>query len=232
MPVSMSGTPSPPKKSPPTKKNAAYEEAIRGRRADQELKDKDYGLKPVGNMQDALKNAKADDVPELMEDNILHGYIMGHMGKQGYADWKEMRHDQKAASGENQSFAFQRSDTDGYKGNDDKHVEEIAPGVVGAHLSTQDSSGKGLAKPRGRDLTKVSSQELHAHQLEMQQKHLTRHANAHWTQFTKISERMKVEDMYKYPARDRRSQHMGKVHVAARAHAPYGLIRPRSDMHL
>ena len=57
--------------------------------------------------------------------------MMGHMGKAGYEEWREMRRDQQIDRGEidEDVSEYKRSDTDGYKVSQGKAVR-AAPAVV------------------------------------------------------------------------------------------------------
>jgi len=134
--------------------------------------------------------------------------MMGHMGKAGYEEWREMRRDQQIDRGEVDDDAsdYKRTDTDGYKGNDDN---------FGARYATSDptlaqmSDGKtktGTApKPRGRNLTECTKEERDAHIMEERRKHLERYTDAHWKQEAELTNAGKTEDIWRRKIRDARS---------------------------
>ena len=135
--------------------------------------------------------------PDNWDSEILHGFLMGHMGKQGYEDWQELKRLQQVDRGENKTWAYKRSDTDGFKGNDKNYTaQQDTPYGAGGTVATPVTSGGdptradgAVSRQRGRDLTQVSKGELLAHQEEEKQKHLSRFTNAHWMQSAELASR-------------------------------------------
>jgi hypothetical protein len=113
---------------------------------------------------------------------------MGHMGKQGYEDWKELKRLQQVDRGENKTWSYKRSDTDGFKGNDSNYTAQqdtpygaggtVAMAVMNGIGTDPTRAGAAKSLQRGRDLTQVSKSELMAHQEEEKQKHLSRYTNS------------------------------------------------------
>ena len=161
---------------------------------------------------------KSDLRPDNWDSEILHGFCMGHMGKQGYEDWKELKRLQQVDRGENKTWSYKRSDTDGFKGNDSNYTAQqdtpygaggtVAMAVMNGIGTDPTRTGAAKSLQRGRDLTQVSKSELMAHQEEEKQKHLSRYTNSHWIQSAELASRSDEKsskvDVYQWPARDKR----------------------------
>lgn len=176
--------------------------------------------------------------PDNWDSEVLHGFLMGHMGKQGYDDWAELKRLAQVERGENKTWAYKRSDTDGYKGNDKNYTSQQATaygagGTVATAVTHKDGGdptrkGAAASKQRGRDLTAVSKAELLAHQEEEKQKHLARFSNAHWMQSAEMASRSDTMssklDVYQWPVRDKRytppTKFVAQVEQFTRARAP------------
>jgi len=144
--------------------------------------------------------------------------MMGHMGKAGYEEWREMRRDQQIDRGEidEDVSEYKRSDTDGYKGNDENFGDRYASGsdaTLAQFADGKTASGTG-PKPRGRNLTEASKEELEAHLLEERRKHTERYNLAHWKQESELINAAKTEDIWRRKIRDARSPDRGGKFVA------------------
>ena len=221
MPVSMKGSPASPPRGPPA--------------ASDKPRDSIYVAPPPKRITDYLVT---DYRPDNWDSEILNGFIMGHMGKDGYEDWREIKRMQQVDRGENKTWAYKRSDTDGYKGNDKNYTSQqatpygaggtIATAVTNTGSGDPTRSGGGASRQRGRDLTQASKLELNAHQEEEKQKHLARFQNAHWMQSAELCSRTDSMssklDVYQRPMRDKRytapTKFVAQVEQFTRARAP------------
>jgi len=181
---------------------------------------------------------KSDLRPDNWDSEILHGFCMGHMGKQGYEDWKELKRLQQVDRGENKTWSYKRSDTDGFKGNDSNYTAQqdtpygaggtVAMAVMNGIGTDPTRAGAAKSLQRGRDLTQVSKSELMAHQEEEKQKHLSRYTNSHWIQSAELASRSDEKsskvDVYQWPARDKRytppTKFVAQVEQFTRSRAP------------
>lgn len=215
MPISMKGSPSSPPRGPPAAKVDPNRESI-------------YVAPPPKPITEYLNT---DVRPDNWDSEILHGFIMGHMGKQGYDDWQEVKRLQEVDRGENKTWHYKRSDTDGFKGNDKnfKAASDTPYGAGGQMIAdVLDGGPRSEGKQRGRDLTAVSKAELLAHQEEEKQKHLARFSHAHWMQSAELASRSDTMssklDVYQWPVRDKRytppTKFVAQVEQFTRSRAP------------
>jgi len=153
---------------------------------------------------------------------------MGHMGKAGYEEWRAMKREQQIDRGEIDEDAsdYKRSDTDGYKGNDENFGARYATSdpTLAQMADGKTTSGTG-PKPRGRNLTEASSEELTAHIEEERRKHTERYKDAHWKQESELSQAGKTEDIWRRKIRDARSpdrtgKFVAQVEKFTRSRAP------------